>query len=212
MLNVPVYNEAGQQVGTEELDEALLGGRVNVALLKQAIVMFQANQRQGHAVNKSRADVEGSTRKLYRQKGTGRARMGNARTPVRRGGGNAFAKRVREYRQTMPKKMRRLARNQAILAKMTSDAVLILDGVAFDAPKTKRFATMLRAIKSERCIFAIQGLDPLLYKSARNMTGVVIRDVAELNAYEILSKPKLVFTRAAFATLRQASPAAAAGD
>ena len=86
MVNVPIYNALGEKLGEDAIDEALLGGAVNAALLKQVVVAYHANQRQGSAQTKSRADVEGSSRKIYRQKGTGRARMGNVRTPVRRGG------------------------------------------------------------------------------------------------------------------------------
>ncbi len=204
MLSVPVFNETGEQVGTEQIDEVALGGTVNASLLKQAVVMYEANRRQGHSVNKSRADVEGSTRKLYRQKGTGRARMGTVRQPVRRGGGNAFAKRIREYRQEMPKKMRRLARNQAVLAKIQGDAALIVDGVRFEQPKTGRFAALLRSVHSDGgCVFATKGIDPVLHKSGRNIPRIAIMDVAELNAYEILTRPKLIFTREAFASFVQ---------
>ncbi|MFH1745798.1 MAG: 50S ribosomal protein L4 [Planctomycetota bacterium] len=204
MLSVPVYNEAGEQVGSEQIAATLLGEQVNPALLKQAVVMYHANRRQGHAVTKSRGMVQGSTIKLYRQKGTGRARMGNARTVIRRGGGVAFAKDVREFRQAMPKKMRRLARNQAVLAKIESSDVLIVDGVKFEVPKTARLVTLLEKVKATRgCIFATAGLDPILYKSSRNIQRAEIRDVSELNASDIMSRRTLIFTRDAFAAFRQ---------
>jgi len=204
MLNVPVYNSAGQKVGDEQLDEAVLGGSVNAALLKQAVVMYHANLRQGTVRTKSRADVEGSSRKLYRQKGTGRARMGNARTPVRRGGGMAFAKRPREFRQAMPRQMRRLARNQAVLAKIQSADALIIDGLKISAPKTAPFAKLLTAVQANRgCVFATAGIDMNVLKSGRNIPRTEIADVATLNAYQILSRRKLVFTRDAFDRFKQ---------
>ena len=204
MLSVPIYNEAGEQVGTEQIDEALLGGALQPALLKQAVVMYHANRRQGTATTRGRSDVVGSTRKLFRQKGTGRARMGNARTCIRRGGGVAFAKRTRSFRQAMPKKMRRLARDQAVLAKIQSEAALIVDGLEFDAPKTARFAALLKNIDAERgCVFATAGVDSTLYKSGRNIPRTEICDVAELNAFDILSRRKLIFTRDAFAAFRE---------
>jgi len=203
MLSVPVYNEQGEQVGTEPIDETLLGGKVNPALLKQAVVMYDANRRQGTAATKGRGDVAGSTRKIYRQKGTGRARMGTVRTCIRRGGGVAFAKRPRSFRQAMPKQMRRLARNQAVLAKIQSDDALIVDGLMFEAPKTARFAALLAKVHADRgCVFATAGVDLVLYKSGRNIPRTEIRNVAELNARDILSRRKLIFTRAAFATFR----------
>lgn len=206
MVSVPVYNETGEQVGTEELDEAVLGGEINPQLLKQAVVMYHANQRQGHAVTRGRSEVQGSSRKLYRQKGTGRARMGNARTPIRRGGGHAFAKKVREFRLAMPTKMRRLARNQAILAKIQAEEALIVDGVKFDTPKTARFATLLQKVKSDNnCVFATCGFDDVLYKSGRNIPRLKIMNVADLNASDVLSRRKLIFTRAAFDAFKQAA-------
>ncbi len=199
MLSVPVYNPSGEKVGDETIDEALLGGQVNAALLKQAVVMYHANRRQGTAQTKSRADVEGSSRKIYRQKGSGRARMGNVRTPQRRGGGMAFAKRPRDFRQAMPTKMRRLARNQAVLAKIQSDDALIIDGLAIETPKTAPFVRMLVAVRVNRgCLLATNGLDVPVYKSGRNVPRTEITDVAGLNAYQILSRRKLVFTREAF--------------
>ncbi|MBN2446814.1 MAG: 50S ribosomal protein L4 [Phycisphaerae bacterium] len=211
MLSIPVYNESGQQVGTEELDPQALGGDLNASLLKQAVVMYHANQRQGHAVQKTRAEVAGSTRKLYRQKGTGRARAGNLRTPVRRGGGCAFANKVRDFRQEMPKKMRRLARNQAVLAKIQGETALIVDGLKFDAPKTKRLATLLAALESDRgCVFATAGIDQHLFRSGRNIQRAEIMDVAELNAFAILSRKKLIFTKEAFDQFRLSLPVASA--
>ena len=204
MLNVPVYNETGQQVGTEALDEALLGGQPNPALLKQAVVMYHANQRQGHACQKSRGEVAGSTRKIYRQKGTGHARMGTVRQPVRRGGGRAFPRKPREFRQAMPKKMRRLARDHAVLAKIQGEAVLIVEDLKFDGPKTKRFAALLKAVKIQRgCVFATAGIDQMLYRSGRNIPRTEILNVADLNAFAILSRPRLIFTKAAFDQYRR---------
>lgn len=204
MVNVPVYNATGEKVGEEALDEALLGGEPNPLLLKQAVVMYHANQRQGNAKTKTRAEVQGAARKLYRQKGTGRARMGNARTPVRRGGGMAFAKRPREFRQRMPVKMRRTARNQAVLAKIRSEDALIVDGLKIDAPKTAPFARLLAALQAQRgCVFATRGIDQNVYRSGRNIPRTEIVDVATLNAFQILSRRKLVFTREAFERFKE---------
>lgn len=204
MISVTVYSETGQKVGVEEIDEAALGGEVNTKLLKQAIVMYQANQRQGTVRQKSRGEVEGSTRKLYKQKHTGRARMGGARQPVRRGGGRAFPRRPRDFGKDMPRTMRRKARDNALLAKLKGDQVAIVDGVAFDAPKTKRFAAMLKALNAiGGCTFATKGLKPDVYRSGRNIPRTRVLDVAELNAYEILRRKRLVFTRDAFAALRE---------
>lgn len=204
MLTVKVYNEAGQEVGSEQIDEKLLGGEVNNQLLKQAAVMYHANQRQGTVAQKTRGEVEGSTRKIYKQKGTGRARMGPVRQPVRRGGGRAFPRKPRDFGKEMPKKMRRLARNNAVLAKIKSDNAIIVDGLNFGEPKTKRFASMLRAVKADAgCIFATRGVNANLFKSGRNIPKTRVLDVAELNAREILARRRLLFTRDAFAAFRE---------
>lgn len=203
MLSVPIYDTDGRKTGDESIDEAVLGGTVNAALLKQAVVRYQANRRQGTVRTKSRADVEGSTRKLYRQKGTGRARMGNVRTCVRRGGGMAFAKRPRDFRQAMPTKMRRLARNQAVLSKIRSAQALIIEGLKIETPKTAPLARLLAAVEAGRgCVLATAGVDYAVYKSGRNIPRTAVMDVANLNAYDILAHRKLIFTREAFDRFR----------
>src|SRR4030042_74419 len=123
MIDLSVYNSGGKEVDVLKVDESLLGGAVRYSLLKQAIVMYHANKRVGTAATKSRGMVEGSTRKIYRQKGTGNARMGTVRTNIRRGGGVAFAKSERDFGKDMPKKQRRLARDSAILVKLQTGAV-----------------------------------------------------------------------------------------
>jgi len=199
MIDVPVYNTSGQQTGAIQIDEQKLGGVVRLSLLKQAVVMWTTNQRQGSARTKSRSMVEGSTRKLYRQKGTGNARMGSVRTPSRRGGGRAFAKTERNYRRDMPRKMKQLARNSALLAKLKSGKVAVLEGLHLEQPKTKTFYGVLKALGADQgCLFALEAANPVIYKSGRNIPRTDIRQVHELNAYEILRRPKVVFTKAAF--------------
>lgn len=199
MIDLPVYNESGDQIETVSVDEAELGGEVRPALLKQAVVMFLANQRQGTAATRSRGMVVGSTKKLYRQKGSGRARMGSSRTNIRRGGGHAFAKRTRDYRQAMPKKMRRLARRNAVLSKALSGDLLLIDQLTFEEPKTKRFAAMLRALRADRgCVLALAGRDENVYLSGRNIPKTEIRQAEDLNTYEILRRKRLVMTRDAW--------------
>src|SRR3954471_20367682 len=135
MIEVTVFNQAGDKVDTMQVDEAKLGGEVNNALLKQAVVMYHANQRQGTVRTKARGEVAGSTRKMFRQKGTGNARTGGIRNPIKVGGGHAKQKRPKDWRQDMPKKARRLARNSALLAKFQSGSVLVIDNIALDSIK-----------------------------------------------------------------------------
>src|SRR6187399_295861 len=140
MIEVPVYNQSGKEIEKFSIDEAKLGGEIRINLLKQALVMYHANQRQGTVRTLARGEVEGSTRKIYRQKGTGNARMGSIRQPVRKGGGHAKQKRPKDWRQAMPKKARRLARNSALLSKFQSGDVRVIDALALDGIKTKPVA------------------------------------------------------------------------
>ena len=206
MIQIPVYNKEGKEVDQLTIDEAVLGSYVRPQLLKQAIVMYHANRRQGSACTKSRGMVQGSTRKIYRQKGTGNARMGANRTVVRRGGGVAFAKQVRDFRQDMPKKQRLLARNSAILAKLKSNSAFVIDALAFDAPKTKAFMTILKNLKIDRsCIVATEKQDMAVYKSLRNIPKVDSLEVSDLNAGVIFNHQKILFTRSAIESIVKAS-------
>lgn len=202
MIDIAVYNRDGKELETLQVDEALFGGTVRHPLLKQAIVMYHANKRVGTAATKNRSKVDGSTRKLYRQKGTGNARAGSLRTPVRVGGGVTFGKVNRDFRQRMPRKQRRLARDSAILAKLQSGSILVVDELKFEAPKTKEFAQVLSNLKIDRsCLVSIPEQDMNLYKSARNVPKVDVMLVADLNAGDICNKQKVLFTKDAFLSL-----------
>jgi large subunit ribosomal protein L4 len=204
MIEIPVLNTRGESVGARPLDPAALGGRVRVDLLKQAVVAYRASRRLGTVNTKSRGMVAGSTRKLYRQKGTGRARAGNLRTPVRVGGGRAFAKVNRDFSQKLSRRMRRLARNSAILAKAMSGAAAIVEGIRFEAPKTSQMDGILRAVKAERgALLALATADPNVLKSGRNLPTLSLRLVSDMNAYDVLKARRLLFTPEAFEALLQ---------
>ncbi len=199
MIDLAVYNTDGQEVESLKVDEAVFGGSVRYPLLKQAIVMYHANKRVGTAANKGRSMVAGSGRKLFRQKGTGNARVGNIRTGKRVGGGVTFAKSLRDFGKRMPKKQRRLARDSAILAKLLSNNVIVVDGLNFEKPKTKDFIGVLNNLKIERsCLVTINSADLNLYKSAKNVPKVAIMPVSELNAGDICNYRKMLFTKEAF--------------
>lgn len=202
MIEIPIIDAAGKQVGSERLDPDLLGGRVRYSLLKQAVVAYRANQRVGTVQTKTRADVQGASKKLYRQKGTGRARAGNVRTPVRVGGGHAFAKKNRDFSQKLNRKSRRLARDSAILAKALSGSARILKDMSFDKPQTKKFAGLLRAADSNRgALVAIDAPNVNLVKSGRNLPKVDIKLIGDVNAYDVLRARSLVFTPESFKAL-----------
>ncbi len=202
MIDVAVYNKEGKQVETLSVDEAAFGGTVRYPLLKQAIVMYHANQRVGTAATKNKSMVEGSTRKLYKQKGTGNARAGAIRTPVRKGGGHAFAKYARDFGKAMPQKQRRLACDSALLAKLQGGRVVVVDDLSLTAPKTKEFARVLNNLNIDRsCLITIRQPDVNIYKSARNLPKVDVMVVGDLNAGIVCNKQKVLFTKEAFVSL-----------
>ena len=199
MIEVPILSVEGKEVGKFSVDEAVLGTTVRPALLKQAVVRHHANQRQGTVATKDRGEVEGSTKKLYAQKHTGNARRGNIRTNVMKGGGVAFGKKPRDFRQDMPLKQRRLARNNAVLSKILSGNLKLLDTFVVSAPKTKDVVKVLRALDADRSVLiATQGIDRNVWLSGRNIPKAVIKPAAEINAYDVLSTRTMIITKAAF--------------
>jgi large subunit ribosomal protein L4 len=199
MIDVSVYNKEGQQVESLKVDELLLGGTVRYPLLKQAIVMYHANRRVGTAATKGRSMVAGSTRKLFRQKGTGRARAGTVRTGKRVGGGATFFKIPRDFGKRMPKKQKHLARDSAVLAKLLDNSVFVIDELKFDKPRTREFVTVLNNLKIDRsCLITTDSVDANLYKSARNVPKTTVMPVAQLNAGDICNHRTVLFTKEAF--------------
>ena len=199
MIELPVYNKEGKQVDAINIDETLLGTEVKPTLLKQAYVMFHSNRRQGSARTKSRGMVKGSTRKIYRQKGTGNARMGQVRTNIRKGGGVTFAKtRTHEhFRKDMPKKMRQLANRNALLAKLVDGEVKCIVDLDFDTPKTKDFKAILDAVGVDRsCLVAVDSENRNAAVSARNLENVDTIRVDQLNVFELLNHRFLVVDKA----------------
>jgi len=202
MLTIPVYDSQGKSSGEVEIDPQKLGGFVRPSLLKQAIVMYQANRRQNTSATKSRGMVSGSTRKLYRQKGTGNARAGARRTVVRTGGGVAFAKGRQNYVQAMNKKMRRRARNNAILAKLLSENVLVFESLDFSVPSTKRLAGLLHSVGVDRgVLLAMEQTQRSVYLSGRNLARTSVCPLCDVNAYDVLRHHKFIMTKASFELL-----------
>jgi len=204
MIEVTVYNTDGAATDRIQVDEAWFGGEVNRRILHLAVVRHEANQRQGTVATKNRSRVEGSTRKIFPQKHTGRARAGPIRSPKRRGGGVTFAKQPRDFRLGMPRKVRRQALDSALLARLLDAEVLVLDGLSLEQPRTREVAKALKALGVERsCLLALPAHDPVLYKSARNLPRVRVRPVSDLNAYDVLWPNRVVFTRPAFEAMLQ---------
>lgn len=199
-MQVPVYNIAGSQVGTMSIDEQTLGGTINYALVKQAYVRYHSNLRQGSSRTKNRHEVEGSTRKIYKQKGTGNARHGDKKSNLFRGGGHGHSKkRTREdFRLDMPKKMRRKANRNALLAKLIDSEVKVVDGLKLAAPKTKEFVKLLEALKIDgaTALVAINGANEQTRLAARNVEGIELCKPDSLNAFEMLNNKFLVIGKA----------------
>src|SRR4051812_24076810 len=193
-LSLQGFNRQGQSTATITVDPADFGGKVSKQLLHDAVVMYLANQRAGTHSTLRRGEVAGSTKKLFRQKGTGNARVGTKRTNKRRGGGTTKGPKPRDYSYRMPKKAMRAATRMAVLSKLQDNEVVIVDDLAFEAPKTKEMATVLKALNlgETTCLIGTAGLQSTVYKSARNIPGVEILPAAEFNAYSVLRPKRLL--------------------
>jgi len=197
-MDVPVLNKQGVEVGKLTIDEKSLGEVVQPALLKQAYVRYHANTRQGSSRTKNRREVSGSTRKIYKQKGTGNARHGDRKVNLMRGGGHAHSKkRTREdYRLDMPKKMRRKANRNALLAKLIDNEVRIIDDITMIAPKTKDLVAFLSAIKVEKtALLAVPVGSENTRLAARNLDDVKLCRCDQLNAFDLLNHRYLVIAK-----------------
>lgn len=204
MVVLPVYDRTGQQVGTYELDLAELAPRISKQLLHDVVVMYQANKRLGTVKTKSRGEVAGSTRKLYRQKGTGRARAGSRRSPTRVGGGHAHALRPRDWYYRLPKKAVRLATRMALAARLRDGEVKLINELSFAEPKTREMAAILKALELDglKTLVVVEKYDVNIYKSVRNLAEAGVLPVTDLNALEILRPKRLLMTTAALDAFR----------
>ena len=210
-MNLAVYDLSGKKVGTYDIDPAELAPSVNKQLLHDAVVMYQANLRQGTHRTKSRGEVAGSTKKLYRQKGTGNARAGGRRSGTRRGGGHIFAKRPRDFGFRMPRKSLQAATRMALAARIADDEVRLVDSLSLPAPKTSTVSALLGAlgVGGRTVLVAPDKHDDNLWKSARNIEGVSVSPVGDLNAWTILRPRAIVMTTAAIDAFRAAVKAKA---
>ena len=198
MHTLPVFSQSGEPTGESfSLDLAKIAEGINKVLLHDAVVMYQANLRVGTAKTKSRAEVSGSGKKMYKQKGTGNARMGNKRTPVRRGGGHCFAKRPKDWGYRLPSKALRLATRMAILSKFVDDQVTVLDSIQLESPKTSAIHRMVTTLglANQSCLIAIDRHDVVVWKSCRNIPRLSLSPCDDLNALSVLSRRRFVITK-----------------
>jgi large subunit ribosomal protein L4 len=213
MLSLNVMNRQGDSVGKVDIDPAEFGGTINRQLLHDVVLMYLANQRAGTHSTLRRGEVAGSTKKLFRQKGTGNARVGTRRTNKRRGGGTAKGPKPRDYEYHLPKKAVRAATRMAVLSKLQDQEALIIDDLSVNEIRTKQVADILKALKlnGTTCLIGTAGLDDKVYRSARNIRGVEVLPATQFNAYMVLKQKRLLLTRAALDELRKAGQAKASG-
>lgn len=194
-MQVPVYNNAGKVVSQIEVDETVFGVKPNDAVVHQALVRQRANARQGTSDTKTRREVSGSSRKLYRQKHTGMARSGTRRSPLRRGGGVIFGPHPRSYRQAMPKKMRHLALKSVLSAKLAGGELKVVDSFGIEEAKTKQMEQVIKALGIEAsALLVTAGVDINVVKSARNIKMIKTLPADMLNVVDLLSHTMLLMT------------------
>ncbi|NOZ39883.1 MAG: 50S ribosomal protein L4 [Planctomycetes bacterium] len=209
MPKLTVHDAKGKKVGTYTIEPTDLAPRINKQLLHDAVVMYEANRRQGSHQTKNRAAVKGSRKKMYRQKGTGNARAGHRMSGIRRGGGHIHQVKNRDYSYSLPRKALQLATRMAIASKVRDDELTLVDKLEFAEPKTRDMAGILRHLDctGESLLIATAGNSVNVYKSARNIAGVSVSPAAELNALNVLSARRLLITPEALDQIKAKSTA-----
>jgi large subunit ribosomal protein L4 len=205
MATLPIYNRSGKEVGTYEIDPAELAPRISRQLLHDAVVMYQSNLRMGTVKTKGRSEVAGTTKKMYRQKGTGNARAGSRRSGIRRGGGHIHALVPRDWSYRLPKQALRLATRMALASRIAGAEVTLIDDLGFSQPKTRDMAAVLKALKlvDVSLLVAVPAYDVNVYKSGRNLANVSVLPVTELNALNVLRPRHVLMTTAALDAFRR---------
>lgn len=204
MPKVALYNVQGSQVGEIELNDAVFGIEPNESVVHEAVVMQMASWRQGTHCTKSRGEVRGGGRKPWKQKGTGRARVGTIRSPLWRGGAIVFGPKPRSYSYSIPKKKRRLALKSVLSSKVLDNDIIVLDSLNFDAPKTKEMVKVLEALNvDKKALIVTAELDENVAKSARNIKGMTPVAANSMNVYDLLNHNKLIITKDAIAKVEE---------
>ena len=194
-MQVPVKNTTGETLRQIEISDYVFGVKPNQSVAHQALIRQLANERHGTASAKTRTEVAGSTKKMYAQKHTGRARPGSIKSPLRKGGGIIFPPKPRDYHQSIPKKMRRLALRSVLSNKVAENEFIVLDSIGFDAPKTKEMSNILNILGVESsALIALEQQDVNVVKSARNIPGINTIPANLLNVADIMSHKVLLMT------------------
>ena len=195
MPTVGLFNKEGNKIEDIQLNETIFAAEVNADAMHQVVVALLANKRQGTQSAKTRAEVRGGGIKPWRQKGTGRARQGSIRAPQWIKGGVVFAPKPRDYRMSIPKSMRRVAMLSALTSKVQNDEMVVLDSLTLEAPKTKEVVKMLNAFNAKKTLIITAEANETVYKSARNIEGVAVLPVNNINVYDLLKYPKVIMTK-----------------
>jgi large subunit ribosomal protein L4 len=196
MIKVQVFDNSGNPLEDISLPEERFGGKVRRELLRDTIIMHEANHRRGTASTKTRGEVKGGGRKPWKQKHTGRARAGDIRSPIWRGGGVVFGPRPRDYSFSMHRKAKKVALQSAILSKLIDNEVILINGLELDSPSTKKMATLLKCLDiRESCLIVMQEFDETIWKSTRNIHNVKLRVASDLNAYDVIKYKKLLIVK-----------------
>lgn len=203
MPTVGLFNKEGQKVGDFQLSDNVFGVEVNKEVLHQVVVAQLANKRQGTQSSKTRAEVSGGGRKPWRQKGTGRARQGSIRAPQWIKGGIVFAPKPRDYSISIPKSMKRVAMKSALSSKIEENEIVVLENLEIDAPKTKEIIKMLDAFNAKKTLIVTKESNKNVYKSARNIEGVAVIPVNNINVYDILKYDKFIITKDAVSKIEE---------
>lgn len=203
MAKVSVYNMEGSVVGDIELDDMIFGVEVNEHLVKMAVMTQLANRRQGTQKAKTRAEVSGGGRKPWKQKGTGHARQGSTRSPQWTGGGVVFAPVPRDYSLKLNKKEKRLALKSALTSRVNENKFIVVDELAMNEIKTKKFAAVLDNLKVSKALVVTDGSDQNVVKSARNIEGVKTAAVNTINVFDILKYDTVIATKDAVAKIEE---------
>lgn len=198
MATLNVHSRSGEVLHEKNLADSFTHAEVNSAVVHQCVVAYLANQRSGTASTKSRSEVRGSGRKLYRQKGTGRARVGDARSPIRVHGGVAFGPKPRSFRQHTPKQVRRLGLKSALADRFQNEQCVLIEDFTLERPRTKDIVSLLDALNLEgKVLFVLDEHSPNIYLSLRNIPKVNSCTWDNLNIYQVLWHDKLVITERA---------------
>lgn len=203
MPTVGLFNKEGNKIEDIQLNETIFAAEVNADAMHQVVVALLANKRQGTQSAKTRAEVRGGGIKPWRQKGTGRARQGSIRAPQWIKGGVVFAPKPRDYRMSIPKSMRRVAMLSALTSKVQNDEMVVLDSLTLEEPKTKEVVKMLNAFNAKKTLIITAEANETVYKSARNIEGVAVLPVNNINVYDLLKYPKVIMTKDAVSKIEE---------